>query len=75
MAPRIAVAYFVPERNLVLVQFPAQAHHSSFTFAGEIDEPLLESLEVDAELTELDQIALDLRGQPPHVVLERRHVA
>src|SRR5258706_14307679 len=53
----------VPMRDPVLAQLPAPQDLALAQAAVEIDEPLVEALELAADLLELAQIAVDLPGR------------
>src|SRR6185503_6394048 len=74
LTSRVSVRDLVPESHFVLVELPAQTDRASVARPRKIDKSLLESLEVNAELTQLAQIPLDLSGQAMHLFLERRQL-
>jgi hypothetical protein len=65
----------MPVAHRVFVEFPAEAYDAAVTLTGKIHQSLLEALEVDAEFPQLDQVTLDLGGQPLDLGLEGDELA
>jgi len=57
-------------RDPVLAQFPAPQNLAVLEFSVEVHEPLLEALELAADLLQLDEAGVDLAGDVVDLGLE-----